>query len=610
MSGKHLVSARWSAPEQLPEASAPGPEQRSRAAALHEISLPGIAELDHLLHALQARAADGISPAAVMNARLDWLVHMANSPTKQASLAQQAIISWVQFLIYAGQSLQDGETPPPAEVDRRDPRFSAEEWKVWPFNLIAQSFLLSQNWWQDAMSGVRGVTNQHQRELQFLARQHLDRVAPANFPWSNPEVIARTWQQGGMNLVRGAGNLIDDWQRRCTGERPKGLNAYQVGRNLAVTPGKVVYRNRLIELIQYTPTTDEVWREPVLIVPAWIMKYYILDLSPGNSLVKYLVGRGHTVFMISWKNPDADDRDLGMEDYRRLGIMSALDVIGKILPKRRVHACGYCLGGTLLAIAAAAMERDGDHRLATVSLLAAQTDFTEAGELMLFIDESQVAYLEDMMWTQGYLDTKEMSSAFQLLRAADLIWSRLIRAYLLGEQETYNDLMAWNADQTRLPYRMHSEYLRDLFLENRLSTGKYDVDGRPVALTDIDVEVFAVGTIRDHIAPWQSVFKIKILSDTDVTFVLATGGHNAGIVSEPGHPHRSYEIMKLREQDIYKDPEVWRRQSPEYSGSWWPAWSKWLAERSTDKTKPPAMGAPKRGLDLLADAPGAYVLAP
>ncbi len=610
MARKRFVATRQNAPEDMPDTLTLSSEEQTRASALQEPALPGIAELDHLLHALQARAVDGISPAAVMNARLDWLVHIANSPTKQASMAQKAITDCMQLLTYAAQSLSDNETPPPAHIDRRDPRFRAEEWNVWPFNIVAQSFLLTQDWWHEAMTGVRGVTKQHERELQFMARQNLDRLAPANFPWSNPEVIAHTLQESGMNFVRGARNLVDEWQRRWTGKKPKGLEAYEVGRNVAVTPGKVIYRNRLIELIQYAPATDEVWREPLLIVPAWIMKYYVLDLSSGNSLVRYLVGRGHTVFLISWKNPGADDRDLGMDDYRRLGIMAALDAIGKVIPKRRIHACGYCLGGTLLAITAAAMERDKDHRLASVSLLAAQTDFTEAGELMLFIDESQLAYLEDMMWAQGYLDTKEMSSAFQLLRAADLIWSRMIREYLLGEDETYNDLMAWNADQTRLPYKMHSEYLRELFLENRLSAGKYEVDGRPVSLTDIDVEMFAVGTIRDHIAPWQSVFKIKILSDTDVTFVLVAGGHNAGIVSEPGHPHRSYQLMKLKEEDTYKDPEAWRRQAPLHSGSWWPAWSKWLAERSTGKAKPPRMGAPKRGRKPLRDAPGAYVLEP
>ncbi len=288
--------------------------------------------------------------------------------------------------------------------------------------------------------------------------------------------------------------------------------------------------------------------------------------------------------------------------------MAALDAINKVRPGALIHACGYCLGGTLLAIAAAAMARDGDHRVASVSLLAAQTDFSEAGDLMLFMDESELVFIEDMMWSRGYLDTKEMSGAFHFLRANDLIWSRMVREYLLGQKDTLSDLMAWSTDLTRLPYRMHSEYLRQLFLENRLATGKYLVDGRPVALTDIAVEIFAVGTLRDHIAPWQSIFKIKILSDTDVTFVLAAGGHNAGIVSEPGHPRRSYQLMALKELATFKDPETWRQQAPSHDGSWWPAWSKWLSRRSTAMVKPPAMGAPKRGLKVLADAPGTFVL--
>jgi len=583
------------------------PAAAASEAASREPLLPGMAELDRMLHALQLQAAGGISPAAVMNARLDWLVHLANSPTKLTSLMQKAISDWARLMIYAGRSLMDSQTPPPEQVDRRDPRFRAELWKAWPFNVFSQAFLLTQNWWRAAATDVHGMTKQHEREVQFMMRQNLDRVAPANFPWSNPEVISRTCEEGGMNLIRGAGNLVEEARRRWTGERPKGLEGYEVGRNLAVTPGKVIYRNRLMELIQYSPATGEVWNEPVLIIPAWIMKYYVLDLSPHNSLVGYLVANGHTVFMISWKNPRAEDRDTGMDDYRELGVMAALDVIGKVVPKRRVHACGYCLGGTLLAIAAATMAREGDHRLATMTLLAAQTDFTEAGELMLFIDESELAYLEDMMWTKGYLDTREMSEAFQLIRAADLVWSRMIREYLLGEDGTFTDLMAWNADQTRLPYKMHSEYLRELFLENRFAAGKYEVEGQPAVLTDIDVDVFALGTIRDHISPWQSVFKIKFLSDTDVTFVLAAGGHNAGIVSEPGHRGRSYQIMTLKEADIYKDPEVWRGQAPSHKGSWWPAWSKWLGKRCGGKGKTPAMGAPRRGLKPIADAPGDYV---
>ncbi len=568
----------------------------------------GLEQLDRILHAAQARATCGVSPAAVMNAHLDWLVHLANSPTKLTGLTLKAADDWLRLAAYSGQSLLNAEVPPAALLDRRDPRFRAEEWNAWPFNILAQSFLLTQSWWREATRDVRGVSAQHNREVQFMVRQVLDFLAPANFPWTNPEVIQRTSEEGGMNLVRGARNLSGDIQRKWLGEKPKALEDYVVGRDLAVTPGKVVYRNRLIELIQYTPSTKKVWREPVLIVPAWIMKYYILDLSPHNSLVRYLVARGHTVFMISWKNPTAEDRDTGMDDYRRLGVMAALDTIGKVQPGSRIHACGYCLGGTLLAIAAAAMARDGDRRLATLTLLAAQTDFSEAGELMLFIDESELIYLEDMMWAQGHLDTKAMSGAFQFLRASDLIWSRMVREYLLGEEGAVIDLMAWNADQTRLPYKMHSEYLRQLFLENQLATGKYQVAGRSVSLTDIEAEIFAVGTIRDHIAPWESVFKIKILSDTDVTFVLAAGGHNAGIVSEPGHAGRSYQMMTLKEQATFKDPETWRKQAPMRSGSWWPAWSRWLSRRSTAKVKPPGMGPPRRGRKALAEAPGSYVM--
>jgi len=570
----------------------------------------GLEQLDQMLHSAQARVTGGVSPAAVMNAYLDWFVHLANSPTNQTVLIHKAVNDGLRLMTYAGRSMLGAEAEPAARRDRRDPRFRAEEWKVWPYNLIAQSFLLSQSWWREATRDVRGVSAQHNREVQFLTRQFLDFLSPANFLWTNPEVLRRSFEEGGQNLVRGLENAVDDMQRNWLGERPVSAENYAVGENVAATPGKVVYRNALMELIQYSPATDTVWREPVLIVPAWIMKYYILDLSPENSLIRYLVSRGRTVFAISWKNPTAEDRDVYMDNYRRLGVMAALDVIAKIQPGARVHACGYCLGGTLLSIAAAAMARDGDRRLATITLLAAQTNFSEAGELMLFMDESQLSYIEDMMWAQGYLDTKEMSGAFQFLRANDLIWSRIIREYMLGEKDRLNDLMAWSTDQTRMPYHMHSEYLRQLFLENRLATGKYQVGGRPVALTDIEAEIFAVATIRDHIAPWQSVFKIKILSDTDVTFVLAAGGHNAGIVSEPGHANRSYQMMVLKELATFKDPEAFRGQAPVRSGSWWPAWARWLSQRSSNKIKPPSMGAPRNGVRILGDAPGRYVLAP
>jgi polyhydroxyalkanoate synthase len=410
-----------------------------------------------------------------------------------------------------------------------------------------------------------------------------------------------------MNLLRGWQNFIEDVSRANTGQKPVGMDAFEVGKNMAATPGKVVYRNHLIELIQYAPTTDKVHPEPILIVPAWIMKYYILDLSEENSLVRYLTDQGFTVFMISWKNPDEGDRDLGMDDYLSLGVMDALDAVDAICDGQKVHALGYCLGGTLLSIAAAAMARDNDIRLKSLTFLATQIDFTEAGELMLFINESQLSYLEDMMWDKGYLDTKQMSGAFQILRSNDLVWSRVIHDYLMGERSEMNDLMAWNSDGTRMPYKMHSEYLRRLFLDNDLAEGRYRVGGTPIAISYIRAPVFLVGTERDHVAPWYSVYKFNLLSDTDVTFLLTNGGHNAGIISEPGRLHRHYRIRTKPTDAPYVDPDRWVSKTEAIEGSWWPALATWLAEKSGKPIMPPPMGAVTKGYAPICDAPGTYV---
>ena len=581
----------------------PGPEQEATSTEAGPFSF------DRPLHAAAARMTAGISPVALALAYSDWAQNFCFSPDKQLALLQRSVHNLTRYLEYCARACRDPSCPPCVEPLPQDKRFAGESWTSWPFNAIHQGFLLTQDWWHGATTNLGGVSKHHEDVVSFITRQLLDIVSPANFPFTNTEVIYKTTQQGGINFVRGASNLFDDWCRMMNGERPVGTESFQVGRDVAITSGKVVFRNRLIELIQYTPTTNEVFAEPILIVPAWIMKYYVLDLSPENSLVKYLVESGHTVFVISWNNPGSDERDLGIEDYRTLGVMAALDAVSAITSERPINGVGYCLGGTLLSVAAAAMARDDDDRLKSVTLLAAQTDFTEAGELMLFIDEAQVSFLEDMMAEQGYLDTKQMAGAFQLLRSNDLIWSAMVQDYLLGERRPMIDLMAWNADATRMPYRMHSEYLRRLFLGNDLAEGRYEVDGRPISLRDIRVPIFAVSTIADHVAPWRSVYKIQMLTDADVRFVLSNGGHNAGIVSPPGHPHRHHQIATHTQDELYVDPDAWQAAAVHHEGSWWPCWQKWLTQQSSAKSKPPPMGAAS-GYKPIGDAPGSYVLEP
>jgi polyhydroxyalkanoate synthase len=564
--------------------------------------------VDRSVHAATARFTAGLSPMAVMGAYMDWAAHIAFAPGKQMRLVEKSVKKALRLANYASRRMlrHDGVEPCIVPLPQ-DKRFVAREWQEAPWDLTYQSFLLVQQWWYNAMTGVRGMTRRDERIVDFTTRQFLDVLSPSNFLLTNPEILDRTRAEGGMNLVRGAQNFVEDWDRAISGRPPVGTEQFEVGRNVAVTPGKVVFRNRLIELIQYAPTTATVRPEPVLIVPAWIMKYYILDLSAHNSLVRFLTGQGYTVFMISWKNPGPTDRDLSLDDYRKLGAMAALDAVTAIVPGRKVHGVGYCLGGTLLAIAAAAMARDGDERFASLSFFAAQADFTEAGELTLFINESQLSFLEDMMWEQGFLDTKQMAGAFQMLRSNDLVWSRLVRDYLMGERAPMTDLMAWNADATRMPYRMHTDYLRQLFLDNDLAEGRYHANGRKVALNDIRTPIFAVGTELDHVAPWQSVYKFHLLTDSDVTFLLTNGGHNAGIVSEPGHAHRHYRVTTHQDSDHYVDPEVWLAETPLRQGSWWPEWTRWLDARSGTAVAPPPLGAPSGDYAVVCDAPGTYV---
>lgn len=565
------------------------------------------AQLDTLAHAALARSTGALSPASALLAWQDWSAHLAASPGKQMALAQLAATQAGALAQFYRDRLQAqrGEARDRVEPPLQDRRFAAPQWRQWPFSLWQQSFLLTQSWWDAATQGVQGVEPHHQKMVNFWARQWLDMFSPGNQLATNPQVLEATLAQAGANLVRGAQQLAQDLQAQARGSAPE--SGFTVGRELASTPGRVVLKNRVMELIQYSPTTASVHAEPVLLVPAWIMKYYILDLSPHNSLVKYLVDHGHTVFCISWKNPGEAERDLGMDDYLADGFHAALAAVNAICPQRRVHATGYCLGGTLLAIAAAAMARDGDDRLASASFFAAQTDFSEPGELGLFIDESQVTLLEAQMAQTGYLSAAQMAGAFQMLRSYDLLWSRLVHDYLLGERSSMNELMAWNADATRMPARMHSQYLRRLFLNDDLSEGRYPVGGKPVSLGSLSLPMFMVGTTTDHVAPWRSVHKLHYLCPAEITFVLTSGGHNAGIVNPPvPASRRRYQWLTREAGGNYLAPDDWLAAAPTTEGSWWPAWQQWLAVRSGAQVKPPRMGS--RAYPAMADAPGSYVL--
>lgn len=549
----------------------------------------------------------GISPASLAEAYTDWFAHLATSPAKQQELWQKANRKLGRFLLLCHEASM-GQNSTCIEPLPQDHRFDAPQWKTPPFSLYSQGFLLAQQWWWNATTGVRGVTRHHEEVATFTARQLLDIFSPSNYLITNPEVLEATISTGGLNLVQGAANWWRDTLRTMGNRRPEGAENFVVGKDVAVTPGRVVFQNKLIELLQFAPATNAVYAEPVLIVPSWIMKYYILDLSPQNSLVKYLVEHGHTVFMISWRNPAPSDRDLTLDDYRTLGVMAALDAIAGIVPRTPVQAAGYCLGGTLLAIAAAHLARSNNRRIKTLTLLASELDFSEPGELSLFIDDSQIAYLEDLMADRGYLDGKQMAGAFTLLNSKDLVWSKMIRDYLLGVRAPMSDVMAWNSDVTRMPARMHAEYLRKLYLQNQLAAGDFVVEGSPVALSDIRAPVFSVATERDHVSPWRSVYKVHLLTDAEVTFVLTSGGHNVGIVNPPRDgqdqaiPGRHYRYASHRAKEKYVDPDTWMSRTPPSPGSWWPVWERWLAEHSGAKRKPPAFPS-----TALGAAPGSYV---
>ena len=567
-------------------------------------------DMDRVIYATLARMTHGLSPASMFNAYVDWIIHLGFSPGKQAELASKATSKGQKLLLHVMLNMWNS-CKTCIEPLPQDKRFDALEWKRWPFDAIYQTFLLQQQWWHYATTDVPGVGHHHENMINFASRQMLDVVSPSNFLWSNPEVLARTFTTGGLNLLQGFRNWTEDVSRHLAGKPQLDTGHFRPGHEVAVTPGKVVYKNHLIELIQYDAQTPTTYARPLLMVPSWIMKFYILDLSPHNSMVRYLVNQGYTVFMVSWRNPDAGDRSMGMDDYLMNGVMAAIDAVSRTMPRQPILGVGYCLGGTLLAIAAAWMARQNDKRMQALTLLASQVDFTEPGELALFIDDSQLAFLDGVMSDQGYLDGKQMAGAFALLNQRDLLFSKIVRDYLMGEREPMRDLTAWNADATRMPYRQHSHYLHSLYRHNDFAEGRYLVEGYPVVLGDLELPFFCLGTQRDTVSPWRSVYKINLLTSSEATFCLTSGGHNAGVVNPPVEDEqRSFQISTRKKGAKYIDPDTWSRTFPSHRGSWWPAWERWLQSQAGQRVKAPQIKGTLVGGAALKDAPGTYVLVP
>ena len=492
------------------------------------------------------------------------------------------------------------------EEGKPDRRFSEPEWEMNPFyQTLKESYLLASEYLLAVADETDGQDTEEQRRLKFHLKQFVDAMAPVNFLLTNPAALRRIAETGGVSLAEGTRNLLADLKEGRLSMTD--TTAFELGENIAVTPGKVVYRNELIELIQYEPQTEKVYETPVLFIPPWINKYYILDLRPKNSMVNYLLEQGIQVFMISWKNPDASMENLKFEDYMTEGPLAAAEVVRDITGSEKINPVGYCVGGTLLAIMLswlAAGEDENPFHAST--FMVALQDFTDVGDTAVFIDEPQIEFMEQQMMERGYLDNRKMANMFNLLRSNDLIWSNVVNNYLLGQKPPAFDLLYWNADGTRMAREAHSFYLRNTYLENNLiEPGKVEIKGRPIDLGKIGGEVYAVGAERDHIVPWYSAWKIGQLTNAKTRFALANSGHIAGMINPPSKEKGRHWVNEGGDAGEVATAEEWRENATEHEGSWWEDWTGWLEPRSGEKVEPPAVG--NENYPPIEDAPGAYV---
>ncbi len=558
----------------------------------------------------QSYQADGKQPTDPLHLTqtfMDFTAKMLADPNR---LVQAQVELWQQYMKLwqvTAQRMMGQTVEPVAEPARGDKRFNDPAWKdEVVFDYLKQSYLLTARWLQGTIKEVEGVDDKTARKVDFYTRQFIDAVSPSNFAMTNPQVVKATVESKGENLLKGLQNLLGDLERGKGNLliRQTDMDAFKVGGNVATSPGKVVYQNDIIQLIQYAPATEEVYEIPLLIVPPWINKFYILDLKPENSFIKWATEQGYTVFVVSWVNPDERLAKMSFEDYMHQGPLAALDAIEKATGQRKASAIGYCIGGTLMAATLAYMAARNDDRIVACTFFTAQVDFSEPGELGVFIDEDQLASVEEMMSKKGYLEGSEMATTFNMLRANDLIWSFVVNNYLMGKDPFPFDLLYWNADATRMPAAMHSYYLRNMYQKNLLSQpGGIVLDNVPIDLRNIRIPVYIQAGKEDHIAPVRSVYKATQLFSGPVRFMLAGSGHIAGVVNPPRN--KKYQHW-LNETD--KNPPTlaeWQAGAKEFPGSWWNDWDKWLSALSGPKV--PARVPGTAGLPAIEDAPGSYV---
>jgi len=522
---------------------------------------------------------------------------------KQITLWQDYMTLWQNT---ASRMMGDDTAQPVIEPAEDDRRFKDREWRENRiFDHIKQSYLLTSRWLADAADQIHPEQSHEKDKMNFFTRQFIEAMSPTNFALTNPEVIRETMESKGQNLVRGLENIIRDYDAE-KGKFTVSMTdntKFEPGKNVAATPGKVVYRNELIELIHYSPTTEKQYQKPLLIVPPWINKYYILDLRPENSLVKWLTDKGYSVFIISWRNPDADMAEIGLDDYMRLGVLSAIDKVREATGEAKINTVGYCIGGTLLSCTLAHLAARGElDQIGCSTFLVTQVDFSEAGELTIFVDEKQMTDMEQTMAKYGYLDGRTMSNTFNMLRANDLIWSFIIHNYLKGKDPFPFDLLYWNADNTRLTRACHSQYLKDMYLNNNLvKPSGIIMNNTPLDLGKVDIPTYIQAAQSDHICPWKSVYKDTWNFSGPKRFMLAGSGHIAGVVNPPSAKKYNHWLN----DDLPHDPEEWLAGATSKPGSWWDDWHKWLRVKSGPKV--PARIPGDGPLDIIGDAPGSYV---